>query len=72
MNWVREFKTADRLREWALRGQRLEGLMRVSFARTACIQALNAAEKEGREFTPIYWYYVDGETTPVMTLWEMN
>lgn len=72
MSWVGEFRAADRLRSWALRGQNLEGLMRVSFTRTACMQAVNAAQKEGREFTPVYWYFVDLETTPIMTLWDMN
>lgn len=46
--------------------------MRVSFARTACLKATADAAKEGREFTPIYWYFVDLDTTPVLTLWDMN
>lgn len=72
MSWVDEFKTADRLRNWALRGQGLEATMRVSFARSACLKATADAVKEDREFTPIYWYFVDLDTTPVLTLWDMN
>ena len=67
-----EFLTAAKLRDWAMYRESLDGILRISTARHACAVALNAAEKEGREFTPIYWYYVDMKTTPVMTLWEMN
>lgn len=62
----------DRLREWALHRASLKTIMLVSFARTACMQALRVAEKEGREFTPIYWYFAGMKTPPVMTLWDMN
>jgi len=71
-NWPMEFDAAVRLREWALRGLGLPQVMRVSFARTSCMQATADAAKEGREFTPIYWYFVDLDTTPVLTLWDMN
>lgn len=72
MSWIDEFRAAHNLREWALRGQGLEGLMRVSFARSSCLKATADAAKESREFTPIYWYFVDPETTPIMTFWDMN
>lgn len=62
----------DRLRDWALRGQCIKGVLLVSFARTGCLRAVNVAKREGREFTPIFWYYVDGGTPPVMTLWDVN
>jgi hypothetical protein len=29
------------------------------------------AERDGREFTPIYWYRQPGQP-PIMTLWDMN
>lgn len=72
MSWIDEFRTADKLRSWAFRGLGLRDIVRVSFARTACLDATAAAEKEDREFTPIYWYFVDPDTTPIMTLWDMN
>jgi hypothetical protein len=72
MSWIDEFRTADRLREWAFRGLGLRNVVRVSFARTGCVQAVDEARKEGREFTLIYWYFVDPDTTPIMTLWDMN
>jgi hypothetical protein len=37
----------------------------------ACVVEVEQAAKEGREFTPIYWYYPEGGA-PVLTLWDMN
>jgi hypothetical protein len=37
----------------------------------ACVAEVEQAEKAGREFTRIYWYYPEGGT-PVLTLWDMN
>lgn len=74
-NWPNRFTSADRLRQWAtnqIRPGDLEERARVSFARTYCLLAATSAEREGRPFTPIYWYFVDLQTTPIMTLWEMN
>ena len=42
-------------------------------AYVACVVEVEQAAKEGREFTPIYWYYPEaGGTTPVLTMWDMN
>ena len=72
MTTVDEFIVATRLRDWALRGLSREETLLVSFARTSCLRAIHDAEKDQREFTPIHWFYVDVQTPPIMTLWDMN
>ncbi len=48
------------------------GLMLAGEASERCRVATQAAERAGREFTPVYWYYPKDGSLPVLTMWDVN
>ena len=68
-------KHDDRARNMAYLGLRYgllyEKQLLVSMCRFQSALAINQAEKEGREFSPIFWY-VDDNNQLIMTLWDMT
>jgi hypothetical protein len=37
-----------------------------------CTRETAQAELDGREFTPVYWYYPKDGSLPVLTMWDVN